>query len=65
MDIDPVDNITNYKMGFIYWNSGDSRLIVPKRDRSQGYTLNFAHKMNILILLIITGLFIYTLLYLP
>lgn len=65
MNIDPVDNIVNYKMGFIYWNPQDSRLFVPKRERSMGYTLNFAHKMNILILLTITAMFIYTLLYLP
>lgn len=65
MNIDPVDNIVNYKMGFIYWNPQDSRLFVPKRERSLGHTLNFAHKMNILILLVITALFIYTLIYLP
>ncbi|WP_342329204.1 DUF5808 domain-containing protein [Pedobacter sp. FW305-3-2-15-E-R2A2] len=64
MDIDPVDNIVNYKVGIIYWNPADSRLIVPKRERSMGYTLNFAHRLNILILVVITALVIYTAMYL-
>lgn len=64
MDIDPVDNIVNYKVGIIYWNPEDSRLIVPKRERSMGYTLNFAHRLNILILVVITALVIYTAMYL-
>lgn len=61
--MDPVDNIVNYKMGIMYWNPQDSRLFVPKRERSLGYTLNFAHKLNILFLLILSGLFILTLIY--
>lgn len=64
MEIDPVDNIVNYKIGIIYWNPQDSRLFVPKRERSMGYTLNFAHRLNILILAVITALVVYTLVYL-
>lgn len=61
MSLDPVDNIVNYKMGIIYWNPRDSRLMVPKRERSLGYTLNFAHKLNILIVLVLSALVVYTL----
>lgn len=64
MDMDPVDNIVNYKIGIIYWNPQDSRLFVPKRERSMGYTINFAHKLNILILIGITALVVYTAVYL-
>lgn len=64
MEIDPVDNIVNYKIGIIYWNPQDSRLFVPKRERSMGYTLNFAHRLNILILAVITALVVYTVVYL-
>lgn len=62
--MDPVDNIVNYKIGIIYWNPEDSRLFVPKRERSMGYTINFAHKLNILILISITALVVYTAVYL-
>ncbi|AOM78205.1 DUF5808 domain-containing protein [Pedobacter steynii] len=64
MEIDPVDNIVNYKIGIIYWNPQDSRLFVPKRERSMGYSLNFAHRLNILILAVITALVVYTVVYL-
>lgn len=63
MSLDPVDNIVNYKMGILYWNTKDSRLLVPKRERALGYTLNFAHKLNLLIILLLAAYFAYKLFY--
>lgn len=64
MGLDPVDNIVNYKMGIIYWNTQDSRFLVPRRERSMGYTLNFAHKNSIFLFAFIVILFIVTVIYL-
>ena len=36
------DDPTNWKWGLFYVNYKDSRLIVPKRMKSFGWTLNFA-----------------------
>lgn len=48
--LDPVDNPVFYKFGVFYFNKGDFRLIVPKKDRMFGWTLNFAHRSNIFVL---------------
>lgn len=40
--MDPVDNPNNYKYGMFYFNKEDSRVVVPKRNRSFGWSLNFA-----------------------
>lgn len=64
MSLDPVDNIVNYKMGIIYWNTQDSRFLVPKRERGMGYTLNFAHKHSAILLIFIAVLFVVTVIYL-
>ena len=37
-----IDDPQNWKWGIFYFNSKDSRLIVPKRINSLGWTLNFA-----------------------
>jgi uncharacterized membrane protein len=37
------DDPLNWKWGIFYVNRNDSRLIVPKRIKSLGWTLNFAH----------------------
>jgi uncharacterized membrane protein len=37
------DNPLNWKWGIFYFNRKDSRVIVPKRINSLGWTLNFAH----------------------
>jgi uncharacterized membrane protein len=42
MNIDPIDDPTNYKFGVFYCNKNDIRTVVPKRSRFFGYTLNFA-----------------------
>jgi uncharacterized membrane protein len=42
MDIDPIDDPLNYKWGVFYNNKSDVRIIVPKRARALGWTLNFS-----------------------
>jgi uncharacterized membrane protein len=37
-----VDNPENYRLGIFYFNRKDKRTIVPKRNRSLGWTINFA-----------------------
>jgi uncharacterized membrane protein len=41
--MEPSENIVNYKMGIFYFNKIDNRVIVPKKDKMLGWTLNFAH----------------------
>lgn len=41
----------NYKWGIFYFNPGDSRVILPKRNAWMGWTLNFAHPFSFLFLL--------------
>ena len=51
----------NWKLGFIYFCSADQRVIVPKRIRGLGWTLNFARPLAVpflgfLIALVLGGL---------
>jgi uncharacterized membrane protein len=50
---DPVDDIQNYKWNIFYYNREDTRIIVPKRVRVFGWSLNFARKESYLVLVII------------
>jgi hypothetical protein len=43
----------NWKLGFIYCCKDDSRVIVPKRQKWQGWTINFAHHYSIPALILI------------
>jgi uncharacterized membrane protein len=43
-------NPENYKWGLFYFNPGDSRVIVPKRLRGMGWTMNFANLWTYVIL---------------
>ena len=45
----------NYKWGIFYANGRDPRIIVPKRARYMGWTLNFAHPVTWMILLTLVG----------
>jgi uncharacterized membrane protein len=49
---DPVDDIQNYKWNIFYYNREDTRIIVPKRVRVFGWSLNFARKESYLVLVI-------------
>jgi uncharacterized membrane protein len=45
------NNPDNYKWGIFYFNPGDPGIIVPKRNRWLGWTLNFANPYSYLVLL--------------
>lgn len=53
-----IDDPTNYKWGIFYFNAKDRRIVVPKRSRMMGWTLNFANPYTYLLLsaLIVGGL---------
>lgn len=43
----------NYKWGIFYFNPKDKRVIVPKRLKGMGWTLNFANFRSYVILILI------------
>ncbi len=50
-DIDRhVENPDNYRFAIFYYNPGDQRIIVPKRNRMMGWTLNFGRTNTYLII---------------
>lgn len=51
-----IDDPTNYKWAIFYFNPKDSRILVPKRSRSMGWTLNFANIYSYLLLLAVIGI---------
>ena len=53
--MEPTENIANYKMGVFYFNKIDARVIVPKKEKMLGWTLNFAHFRSYLCLAIIAA----------
>jgi uncharacterized membrane protein len=48
----------HYKWSFIYFNSADHRVIVPKRVAWMGWTFNFASPFTYLIIMGIVGLLV-------
>jgi len=52
---DPLDRMRNdpenYKWGIFYFNRKDPRMLVPKRNRLMGWTMNFASPYSYLILI--------------
>ena len=46
---DPIDDIDNYIWNIFYYNRNDSRIIVPKRTRFLGWTINFARTESYLL----------------
>jgi len=54
-DDDPLDRMRNdpenYKWGIFYFNRKDPRMLVPKRNRLMGWTMNFASPYSYLILI--------------
>ena len=45
----------NWKWGFCYYNKSDPRVIVPKRWRWMGWSLNFAHPSAVPVALLLVG----------
>jgi uncharacterized membrane protein len=56
---DPIDDINNYIWNIFYYNRNDSRIIVPKRTRFLGWTINFARPESYLLLFVVLLLFFY------
>jgi uncharacterized membrane protein len=46
-----IDDPMNYKGGIFYFNRKDGRVLVPKRSRLMGWTLNFANFFTYLLIL--------------
>lgn len=44
----------NWILGFLYFNKNDHRVLVPKRNKFMGWTLNFASPYSYLVLAGIT-----------
>ena len=64
-DIDKyVDNAENYKYTIFYFNPKDSRIIVPKRNRLLGWTLNFGQRNTYIIIILIAIIIILSKIYL-
>ncbi len=55
-----IDDRMNYKWGIFYFNRKDSRIVVPKRVRGMGWTLNFGniYAYVLVILIIAAGILI-------
>ena len=51
----PINNPDNWKFGIFYYNPGDKRLFLPKRNPALGYTLNFGNPYCYLIIAALTG----------
>jgi uncharacterized membrane protein len=51
-----IDDPMNYKWGIFYFNKKDRRIMVPKRSKSMGWTMNFANIYSYIILILIFGL---------
>ena len=39
-------NPTNWSGGILYFCEADPRLVVPKRRRAMGWTINFGHRLG-------------------
>lgn len=46
-----INDPTNYKWGIFYFNPKDRRIVVPKRARMMGWTLNFGNFYSYLLIL--------------
>ena len=52
----------NWKLGGIYYNKDDKRILLPKRIKWMGWTVNFANTKSVLFFIIILVV-MFTLLY--
>lgn len=48
-----IDESGKYYLGLFYFNKQDKRVVVPKVNRSLGFTINFARPQAYLIILIL------------
>jgi len=50
---DPIDDTGNYAWNTFYFNRNDTRVLVPKRSRFLGWTLNFARVESYLLIFVL------------
>jgi uncharacterized membrane protein len=48
--MEPTEDRANYRYGVFYYNKNDCRIIVPKRLKYMGWTLNFAWPVSYFIM---------------
>ena len=48
-----INDPMNYKWGIFYFNRKDGRIVVPKRFRIMGWTLNFGNIYSYILLILI------------
>jgi uncharacterized membrane protein len=63
--MEPTEDSNNYKYGVFYYNESDARIIVPKRMKYLGWTLNFARPVSYLIMGGILAIVIGTMIFAP
>lgn len=51
-----IEDPANYQWGLFYFNRLDKRIIVPKRLKMMGWTLNFANFYTYIILFLIVAI---------
>ena len=58
-NFDPnVDDPENYWLGIFYFNPQDSRVLMPKRNRMLGWTVNFARPSTIIGIIVVVAVLI-------
>ncbi|HEX8018310.1 DUF5808 domain-containing protein, partial [Mucilaginibacter sp.] len=63
--MEPTEDSNNYKYGVFYYNESDARIIVPKRVKYLGWTLNFARPVSYLIMAGILAIVIGAMIFAP
>jgi uncharacterized membrane protein len=63
--MEPTEDSNNYKYGVFYYNESDARIIVPKRVKYLGWTLNFARPVSYLIIAGILAIVIGAMIFAP
>jgi uncharacterized membrane protein len=63
--MEPTEDSNNYKYGVFYYNESDTRIIVPKRVKYLGWTLNFARPVSYLIMAGILAIVIVAMIFAP
>lgn len=52
------NNPANWKFGVFYYNKEDKRLVLPKRVKWMGWTLNFARPVSYISILVLVAILV-------
>lgn len=63
--MEPTEDSNNYKYGVFYYNQDDNRIIVPKRLKYMGWTLNFARPVSYLIMGVLVAIVVGSFILIP